>query len=223
MAPRWPALGPVLAEALREVPGPVVDVGAGGGHGTRAIANALPDAEIVAVEPSPALRSVLLARVNDDPRLRDRVTVLPEGLLEAELPDRLGALVAMNVIGHFDPAGRNRIWESLAGRLLPGGRAVLNLQPPAEAVAVPEFRAVEVRIGRRVYEGWGRAEPAGPDRLTWHMTYRTHQDGKPVGEVGVSYDWWLLTEERLVGELEVYGLVPSRTGPAEAGMYVIAR
>jgi hypothetical protein len=33
-----------------------------------------------------------------------------EGLLAAELPGRLGAVVAMSVIGHFDPAGRQRIW-----------------------------------------------------------------------------------------------------------------
>ncbi|MEV4172743.1 hypothetical protein [Nonomuraea sp. NPDC049709] len=76
-----------------------MDVGAGGGHGTRVIANSVAEAEIVAVEPSMTLR------------------------------------------------------------FAPGGRAVLNLQPPGAPVTVPESRFADVRIGRRRYEGWGRAEP----------------------------------------------------------------
>ncbi|MEV0611979.1 class I SAM-dependent methyltransferase [Nonomuraea sp. NPDC050404] len=223
LAPPWAALGPPLSAALRGITGPVVDVGAGGGHGTRVIAEALPEAEIVAVEPSPALRSVLLSRVSESARLRDRVTVLPEHLLEATLPDRLGAVVAMNVLGHFDAAGRQAIWAMLADRLLPGGRAVLNLQPPAEPVAVPETRFADVRIGRRRYEGWGRAEPAGPDSIIWDMTYRTYDGDRPAGEVAAHYRWWVLDERRLKEELGEHGLALSPTGPAEAGMYVIER
>ncbi|MFG1706613.1 class I SAM-dependent methyltransferase [Nonomuraea sp. M3C6] len=219
LAPHWPELGPPLARALHGVPGPVVDVGAGGGHGTRVIAEAVPGVEVLAVEPSPGLRSVLLARVHDTPGLRERVTVLPEGLLQARLPARLGAVVAMNVIGHFDPAERAALWDLLVERLVPGGRAVVNLQPPTEAAAVPEFRGGDVRIGRRRYEGLARAEPAGPEQLTWHMTYRTHQDDELVDEVKVSYAWWLLSEERMVAELGGRGLKVQAAGP---GMYVIS-
>ncbi|MFG1688772.1 hypothetical protein ACGFNP_52100 [Nonomuraea sp. NPDC049269] len=85
--------------------------------------------------------------------LHQRVTVLPEGLLEAVLPEHLGAVVAMNIIGHFDPGERRQIWRLLAERLMPGGRAVLNLQPPGEPVPAPEFRGAEVQVGRRAYEG----------------------------------------------------------------------
>ncbi|WP_188190329.1 class I SAM-dependent methyltransferase [Nonomuraea sp. SYSU D8015] len=221
LAPHWTVLGPAVAEALRGAPGPVVDVGAGGGHGTRAIAQALPEAEIFAVEPSPGLRAVLMARVNESPQLRERVTVLPSGLLEATLPRGLGAMVAMNVIGHFDPAGRRAIWELLAGRLLPGGRAVLNLQPPAEPVTVPRTRFSDLRIGRRRYEGWGRAEPAGPDLVTWHMTYRVVQDGEPPEEVEVDYAWWVLGADRLKAELADHGLQAAPTGPAELGLWLV--
>ncbi|MGR6919600.1 class I SAM-dependent methyltransferase [[Actinomadura] parvosata] len=223
LAPHWTALGPPLAEALRGITGPIVDVGAGGGHGSRVIARAVARAEIVAVEPSTALRSVLLARVSESAELRDRVTVLPEPFLAAVLPPRLGAVVLMNVIGHFDAAGRRAIWAVLADRLMPGGRAVLNLQPPAEPVAVPESRFADVRIGRRRYEGRGRAEAAGPDRITWHMTYRTYQDGRLTHELGTHYDWWVLDERRLKEELGRHGLIHHRTGPDELGMYVIER
>ncbi|TYB57287.1 class I SAM-dependent methyltransferase [Nonomuraea sp. PA05] len=222
IASHWAVLGPPLEEALRGVTDPVVDVGAGGGHGTRVIAGAC-GGEIVAVEPSPGLRSVLLARVNEAAELRDRVTVLPEGLLDVDLPPRLGAVVAMNVLGHFSPADRQRIWALLAERLVPGGRAVLNLQPPTEPAAVPQARSADVRLGRRRYEGWARAEPTGSDRVTWHMTYRTHHDDRLVGEVTATYDWWVLDEPQLKAELAGHGLSPTPTGPAELGMYLISR
>lgn len=223
LAPHWTVLGPALAEALRGAPGPVVDVGAGGGHGTRAIAQALPEAEIFAVEPSPGLRSALMARVYESPELRDRVTVLPSGLLQAALPPRLGALVAMNVIGHFDPADRHAIWKLLAERLLPGGRAVLSLQPPAEPTTVPQTRFSELRVGRRRYEGWGRAEPAGPGLITWHMTYRAIQDGEPAEEVEVSYTWWTLAQDQLTTEVTEHGLQAAPTGSADLGLWLITR
>lgn len=75
----WQAIGPVLAEALRDVDvsaGPVVDVGAGSGLGTAVVGRALPEFEIVAVEPEAGLRAVLLARLADDPALARRVTVV---------------------------------------------------------------------------------------------------------------------------------------------------
>ena len=42
----------------------------------------------MAIEPSAALRSVLLLRVHRDEGLRARVTVLPEDFLRAPLPER---------------------------------------------------------------------------------------------------------------------------------------
>jgi hypothetical protein len=51
------------------------------------------------VEPSAAMRAVLLSRVADSEDLRRRVTVLAEDLQTARLPDRFSAVIAMNVIG----------------------------------------------------------------------------------------------------------------------------
>ncbi|MDP4509317.1 hypothetical protein [Nonomuraea turcica] len=129
----------------------------------------------------------------------------------------------MNVIGHFDPADRHTIWKLLDQRLLPGGRAVLNLQPPAEPTTVPQTRFSELRIGRRRYEGWGRAEPAGPGLITWHMTYRAIQDGEPDEEVEVSYTWWVLDQDQLQAELTEHGLQAAPTGPADLGLWLITR
>ncbi|GHC79407.1 hypothetical protein GCM10007079_17500 [Nocardiopsis terrae] len=109
----WEHNGATVAEALKDLPadaGPVVDAGAGGGRGTGLIARTLPDAHVLAVEPSLLLRSVLLARVFEDPDLRTRVSVDGDDLLAARLPDRIGGLVAANLIGHLGPHERDRLW-----------------------------------------------------------------------------------------------------------------
>lgn len=180
----WQGLGPALAAALDGLDpsaGPVIDVGAGTGLGVRVIATALPDTEIIAVEPDRALRVALLAAVGSDHDLRRRVTVLDADLLAAELPSRIGGLTAMNVIGHFSPADRNRVWTLLAQRLAPGGRAVVNLYPPHTPDTVPETPMGEITIGRRRYTGTASARPAGADAVTWEMTYRIEDGGRTVG------------------------------------------
>ncbi|TDQ50273.1 class I SAM-dependent methyltransferase [Actinorugispora endophytica] len=224
--PWWERFGGLLADALGGVgalDGPVVDVGAGSGLAVGVIARALPGAEVVAVEPSPGMRAALLAGLVSDPDLRRRVTVLADGLLRARLPERVGALVAMNVIGHFPPEERDRVWALLARRLAPGGRAVLNLAPPYEPARVPLARMGDVAVGRNRYEGWARAEPAGADRLVWTMTYRVVAEDGTERETEVSYDWWTLTGARLAEEAAAHGLAAEPHGPAEAGFHVLRR
>ncbi|MEV5539925.1 class I SAM-dependent methyltransferase [Saccharopolyspora shandongensis] len=226
ISPFWNDLGPALSAAIKATDpgaGPVVDVGAGSGCGTLAIGDALPDAEIFAVEPSAGLRTALLARINAHESLRERVTVLPEGFLEADLPDQLSLVVAMNVIGHFAPNERRAIWALLAKRLAPGGRAVLNLQPPSEPTEIPEAVASAGHIGRRRYECRARAEPAGDQLLTWHMTYRTYQGEQVVDERKLSYAWHLVTEPLLREELAESGLRLHALEPADLGIFAIAR
>ncbi|MFI0470709.1 class I SAM-dependent methyltransferase [Saccharopolyspora sp. 5N102] len=225
ISPFWDDFGPALADAIKAIDptGPVIDIGAGSGCGTLAIGDALPAAEIFAVEPSAGLRSALLAKVNSHESLRNRVTVLPEGFLEAELPDRLGLVVAMNVIGHFSPAERRDIWKLLAERLAPGGRAVLNLQPPSEPVNIQEAVASTGSIGRRRYECRARAEPTGDGTLTWHMTYRTYQGDEVVDQREVSYSWHLVAEPQLREELAQAGLRLHPLEPTDLGMYAITR
>ncbi len=223
--PAWEALGPALTAALDGLDpaaGPVVDVGAGSGLGTRVIARALPDAEILAVEPDRALRTALLAGVAADPDLRARVTVLDTGLLTAALPERIGALVAMNVLGHFDPPGRRRIWALLDDRLAAGGRAVLHLQPPYRPEGVPATPMPEVTVGRRRYRGSAAAEPAGADAVTWEMSYVVDQEGAAVTASRARNHWFVLTPEQLAAELVPHGL-RLRVDDAGTGVHVARR
>lgn len=86
----------------------------------------------------------------------------------------------------------------------------------------PESRFCEVVIGRRTYEGWGRAEPSGSEAVTWHMRYRTLEGGAVVGERVVDYYWRVLAEDQLRAELADRGLAPHTVGPAELAMYTIS-
>jgi SAM-dependent methyltransferase len=220
----WKLIGPTITNTLRSVDpvqGPLVDIGAGGGIGTRLTADTLPDLQILAIEPSPALRAVLLSRLADSHDLRWRATVLADRLQTATLPDRLSAVIAMNVLGHLPPDDRRQLWMLLADRLSPGGPALFNLLPPTEPMPVPNSIMSQVAIGHRRYEGWARAEPGGDDLLLWHMTYRTLQNGQLLDERRATYRWWVLSEQHLVDELAVHGLSAERTGPAEAGLFLV--
>jgi SAM-dependent methyltransferase len=220
----WKLIGPTLTHALRLVDpaqGPLVDIGAGSGIGTRLAADTVADLEILAVEPSPALRAVLLSRVADSHDLQGRVTVLADQFQTAVLPDRLSGVIAMNVLGHFSPDERQQLWSLLANRLSPGGPALFNVLPPAEPVAVPDSLMAQVTVGRHRYEGWAMAEPGGDDLLLWHMTYRTLRDGQMLDERRATYRWWVASQQRLADELAVHGLSVEAAGPAEAGLFLV--
>ncbi|WP_017573637.1 class I SAM-dependent methyltransferase [Nocardiopsis halotolerans] len=218
----WDHHRAALTQALGDLPadsGPVVDAGAGGGHGTRLIAETLPGARVLAVEPSLPLRTVLLSRVADAPGLRDRVTVDGDDLLSAHLPDRIGGMVMANLLGHFSPHERDRLWEDLAPRLAPGAFVLLNLAAPLRPQRIERTRMSEVGLGERSYVGWAAAEPSGPEQVNWHMTYEVHEGDRVLSRDDVHYDWWTVTEDALRAETSPHRLRVLPHGPAEAGLY----
>ncbi|PDP88555.1 SAM-dependent methyltransferase [Glycomyces fuscus] len=218
----WDHFGEAVAEAVRRMPadrGPLLDAGAGGGWGTLLLARTLPGARVLALEPSPVLRAVLLSRVAASEGLRARVTVDGDDLLSARLPERLGGVLMANLVGHLSPDERDRLWRDLAARLAPDACALLTLAPPLEPERVERSRMSEVRVGERVYTGWAEAEPAGAERITWHMTYEVRQGERLVSRDEVSYDWWTLSEEGLRAETAPHGLGVLPHGPAEAGLF----
>jgi hypothetical protein len=198
-----------------------VAAGAGGGHGTRLIAAALPTARVLAVEPSLPLRTALLSRIADDPAPRGRVTVDGDDLLSAHLPDRIGGVVMANLIGHFSPHERDRLWEDLAPRLAPGAFVLLNLAAPRQPERVERARMGEVRVGARSYVGWAAAEPSGPEQVAWHMTYEVHERERVLARDEVRYTWWTLTDDALRAETAPHRLRVLPHGPAESGLYKV--
>nr|WP_237330983.1 class I SAM-dependent methyltransferase [Streptomyces sp. BA2] len=227
IAGAWEALAPALSGVLQEVKagtGPVVDLGAGTGRGAAVICAALPgDGPVLAVEPSAAMRAVLLARVHDDPELRSRVTVLADDAARTPLPDGTRAIVALNVLGHLPPAERRALWASAAHRLAPGGVLVVNVTPPVRPERVPRTRMASVAVGALHYEGWGSAEPSGDAEITWRMEYRVLRDGRPLSEVTVDYRWWVASESTLAEEAATAGLAMRPVGEPGLGLHLLTR
>lgn len=203
----------LLAE-VDTVAGPVLDIGAGTGLSTMLVADTLPDARIVAVEPAPAMRAVLLSRLAARKDLRERITVLPTGFLDTELPGHCAAVVALGVIGHFDAATRPRVWHAIATALAPHGEAIVEIQRPGRVEVSPERRYTQARAGLLRYEGWSRAEPVDRESLIWHMTYRTYRDDHLLQEVTARHRVWPADAEQLAREARTAELTLASADPA---------
>ncbi|OAH12832.1 class I SAM-dependent methyltransferase [Streptomyces jeddahensis] len=226
IAETWEGLAPEVVSVLKGLhatEGPVVDLGAGSGRGVRAVREALPGAPVLAVEPSPAMRAVLLARVHDEPLLRTGVTVLPADASSAELPDGMRAVLAMNVLGHLSPDQRRTLWGKAARRLAPGGALLVNVTPPFTPQPVPRTRMAHLTLGDLTYEGWAQAEPAGHDQVVWRMDYRVARGTHQVSQVSVDYRWWVMGDDALADEVAVEGLVLRPMGGSELGLRVLTR
>lgn len=211
----WEELGPVLRTAVHGIDpsdGPIVELGAGTGLGTVLLADAFPLASIVAVEPSRAMRGILVSRIFGRADLRHRVTLLPVDLAGMVWPDRLAGFVATAMLGHLVPEDRLGLWRTLAHRLAPGAPAVVHLQPPSRPERMPRTRHTVGRLGDLTYEGWNEAEPAGERVLRWTMTYRVLRDGEVVDEQGWTSDFHTVSEEDVVTEAGAAGL-DARPGP----------
>ncbi|MGC3953650.1 MAG: class I SAM-dependent methyltransferase [Propionicimonas sp.] len=154
MDPAIQRLQPVLRDAFGRL-GPddvVVDLGAGTGLGTRALAGQT-RARIIAVEPSQTTRAVLTARVADDPTLTERVTVLAAAAPQVvdDLPD-LAGFVCSHVLGHLTSQQRAATFAGLAARLRAGGVGVVTVNPDVLPAAEPtEPTTLERWIGSQRY------------------------------------------------------------------------
>ncbi len=187
-----PAVAALLADADLSA-GPVVDIGAGTGLVTEAVARARPDAEIIACEPSVGMRAVLTSRVFSDADLRTRVTITADAAPDLDLPDRISVVLLCGVLGHLDADARARLWRRLNRRLAPGGLVVVELMQFERPSTLPETRLATATAGRHRYEWSFAGAPdeteAGVMRL--RSTWRVYRDGagQPEREVHDSYRW----------------------------------
>nr|WP_127896025.1 Gfo/Idh/MocA family oxidoreductase [Streptomyces sp. S10(2018)] len=187
-----PAVAALLADADLST-GPVVDIGAGTGLVTEAVARARPDAEILACEPAVGMRAVLTSRVFSDPDLRSRVTVSADAAPDLDLPDQVSVVLLCGVLGHLDADGRARLWQRLNRRLAPGGLVVVELMQFEEPSALPETRLATATAGRNRYEwSFGAAPDETEDGvMRLHSTWRVYREDATEAEREVhdSYRW----------------------------------
>jgi trans-aconitate methyltransferase len=207
------AVNAQIAEALTglETMGyPVVDVGAGTGLTTQVIATALPEAEILAVEPDPAMRPALMARVWSNPDLRRRVSILPMSILAAPLPPVVSAAIASATLVHFSPQERERLWALLSARLSPAGRAVIEIQCPI-AQDIPEACIATAQVGQVAYEGWASAQRIDESRQHWRIRYVAQLGGVEIDHQCADYVCWVASAEHVLAEADAFGFAGCAT------------
>lgn len=151
--------------------GPVLDIGAGSGLNTAEVLERLADCEVLALEPSPAMRSLIMGRLAGRPDWFSRVTVRPEGFFSAPLPERIGGAIMLGVIGHFRPEERGALLRELGRRLPVGGAVLIDLQMPETPQRVERFEFAGPKVGQLTYQVLGEAWPAAGEEMRWQMTY----------------------------------------------------
>ncbi len=201
-----------LLPLLRLDAGPVLDVGAGSGSGLAMILERLPEARVLALEPSAAMRSLALARVAARPEWFARATIRPEDFFSATLPASLGGALLLGVIGHFDPDERVAVLAELADRLVPGGVALLDLRMPERPRRVPAFEYARARIGDLSYRGITEAWPLDLERMRWRTSYLTLEDERILVEDTSEHEYRHPAPAVLADEASRLGLRPNRLG-----------
>lgn len=208
------AIDTQISDALRglETGGhPVVDIGAGTGLTTQIIASSLPEAEVLAVEPDPAMRPAIMTRVWSDPDLRRRVSILPMSILVAPLPPVVSAAVASATLVHFSPQEREQLWALLSARLSPAGRAVIEIQCPV-AEDTPETCIATAQVGRVAYEGWACAQRVDDARQHWRIRYVARLNGVEIDRRCTNYVCWVASAAQVLAEAGAVGLEGHTSG-----------
>ncbi|RFS87490.1 class I SAM-dependent methyltransferase [Actinomadura spongiicola] len=209
----WDSLAAALRELVRDARA-VAEVGAGTGHFTEAMLGFLaPEAEIFAIEPARIMRAALATRLSRLPDAESRVTVLADDAATAEPPVPVDAVVFFNLIMHFAPDERARLWSRWAEMLRPGGVLVVEAQYPQKAEPVPPSVVPGRSLGRRRYETVSRADVVGDEAIRWVNAYRTWEGDRLVSEEVAEFDCHVISDERLAEELSAAGLTPMPDAP----------
>ncbi|WP_018657626.1 class I SAM-dependent methyltransferase [Actinomadura flavalba] len=200
----------------------VAEIGAGTGHFTAALLRALgPDAEIRAIEPARVMRAALVTRLAADPAAERAVTVLPEDALTADPGTDLDAVLLLNLVMHFGPDERARLWRRWADALRPGGLLVVEAQHPQTAEPVAPVVLPGRALGRHRYETLSRADVLDAGRVRWTNTYRTFEGDRLIRAETATFDCHVVSDAVLARELTAAGLTAVPSAPP--GLHVWRR
>ena len=199
-----------LLPLLQPDAGPILDVGAGSGANVAVVLERIPSARVVALEPSRAMRSLILARIAAHPAWYDRVTVRPEDFFSASLPGRIGGAILTGVLGHFDSGERAAVLAELAARLPGRGAALLDLQQPERPCRVAPYEFTAATVGELSYRGIAEAWPVDAELVRWRMTYLCLEGERVLTEETAEYEYRHPAPAKVVAEAGQVGLRMTR-------------
>jgi len=207
-SPHWQARRESVLSALQAVQdlsGTILDVGAGTGTGLRIIADAVPNAMILALEPSASMRVGLMTKVLLDEELRRRVTVEARPIQGAMLPDKLSAALVCGCIGYLDRGERLEMWQTLANRIVPEGLVLADVMMWDRPQAVPSTRIAAVDVGELQYEMWVSGTPGDDDIMLWDMGCRILRREQILRSFHVVREWHTFGISQLMEEAAIAG------------------
>jgi hypothetical protein len=204
MEAAWERIGPVLATAFGALGASsvMVDLGAGTGVGTRALARST-SARIVAVEPSMMMRTVLTARVADDVELSSRVSISAASAPAVldELGTRPAGFVCAHMLGHLGRPDRSATFAGLARCSADDVVGVVVVNPDPGADPVDETVEAERWIGDHRYVE--RHLPTGLNRFS--SEYTVYDGDRVVRRESFTGSWEPITLDELADELAPHG------------------
>jgi predicted RNA methylase len=195
-----------FAAAARQARTGVIDVGAGTGIVADVLIGST-TAPVHAIEPAPAMRAFLQARLAALPAPdQARVTVHPCAVQDCDLHRTADLAVAANVVPCLPPAHRRATWHTLADALVPGGLLLFD-PPPEPSARQSQWRLPTVHKGADVYSAHVTSTPEdGTQRL--RFTYRVHRAGTLVREEHEDFALWPTPCATITGELREAGFTP---------------
>lgn len=159
--------------------GPLLDVGAGTGLQTIALAEAYPTREVLAIEPEDGMRIALMTRIADRATLRERVTVYPSALADLPTELRFAAALLHNVV--YELPDLDTAFAQLAQRMLPGGSVIINhMHIASTATPVARRLITSTRLGRLRYERWFERRRTDTDRMEVVNHYLTMDGDRTI-------------------------------------------
>lgn len=185
--------------------GPIVEIGAGTGYVTAALAAAT-EGEIWAVERDEARRAGLLARIVSGPGLPERITVVPGDFFTVALPQVWRAALAFHFLCQLDGEARQQFWKVTAQKLPPGAPLYVDRHyGPAAGQRIEEKVALEVRVGRHVYQRRFGAEPLSSGAILARNRYRVLAGDEVVQDVVAESTQWPYDEETAIADAAACG------------------
>lgn len=214
--PHWDAKREFLVTALRAadpVTDPVLDIGAGSGLSTTTLVDTVAEVAVHAIEPSAAMRAALVSRILAHGDAADRVTVHADPVEAVALPDRVGAVSMMGVIGYLNPDTRQEFWSDLRARLTPDAPVVVEFMPLSAPVEVPEITIAQRRIGQREVQVRIAGAPASPTAQRWRMRYLVSAGETVVRDFTVEHVWQTVGIELLEREARAHDMTCEQVSP----------